>query len=362
MYPPDSVDGWSELGLHNEEWQDSGDSPRGNRPHQSANQPEIPIELPTLPTSQAQQPDLEKLESRQQQSLSPAAEMLDSSALKAIAPVNATDLPVREALSDIRLDNLPTAITIPGITERHSSSVDRGLTILEFPQPNELDNAVDQGANSVHQMSHRSMEVTAMPSNISARDSEAADVLTHAPSSINPRSLKQLSPHQNLSNRMATSFAEQPQSLTSEPTVDGAAVQPSTVSFRPKTRTDVNTRSAERLAGSEAPNPISQSHSHARLPIAATPMPMASANNMPTSPMIAPQATSRMTEEIARLRRTVSELAAQVTAQQDFQRSAAPIVLPPPVQIVERPVSPTKPPQAFWERSYLSRLYRWSRR
>ncbi len=69
-------------------------------------------------------------------------------------------------------------------------------------------------------------------------------------------------------------------------------------------------------------------------------------------------------EQIARLRRTVAELAAQVAAQRDFQQPATPLFVPPvqPVARVEPPSSSPRKVHAFWERSYLNRLYRWSRR
>jgi hypothetical protein len=76
------------------------------------------------------------------------------------------------------------------------------------------------------------------------------------------------------------------------------------------------------------------------------------------------QPTSSAMEQIARLQRTVAELTAQVAAQRDFQQRPTPVFHPPvqPVANVERSVPRTGASRAFWERSYINRLYRWSRR
>jgi len=73
---------------------------------------------------------------------------------------------------------------------------------------------------------------------------------------------------------------------------------------------------------------------------------------------------SSAAEQIARLRHVVSELAAQVAAQQDFQQQPTPLFPPPvqPVVNIERPAPRPGTSHAFWERSYINRLYRWSRR
>jgi len=68
-------------------------------------------------------------------------------------------------------------------------------------------------------------------------------------------------------------------------------------------------------------------------------------------------------EQIAQLQRTVTELAAQVAAQQATLQGES--MFPPPTQpvvIVERATPPVRTPRAFWERRYLSRLSRWPRR
>lgn len=210
-------------------------------------------------------------------------------------------------------------------------------------------------------MNNRLMDITVIPSHIRDRDAEVADVLRPAPSRLNPRSLLSGSP-QSLSNLGVITSTQYPQSIPLEPNIDAPVVSPSPVSFRPKARTHANTRSDERLIAQDTPIPMSQGNPHPPLPIATTAMPMASASTLPNRSAISSQPVSRVTEEITKLRSMVAELTAQVVAQQEFQLSAAPIVLPPSVPIIERSVSSTKPPKAFWERSYMSRLYRWSRR
>jgi hypothetical protein len=72
-------------------------------------------------------------------------------------------------------------------------------------------------------------------------------------------------------------------------------------------------------------------------------------------------------EQIAQLQRTVAELAARIgdqPADQQAALQAEPIFLPPaqPAGIVERAAPSARTPHAFWDRRYVSRLYRWPRR
>lgn len=73
---------------------------------------------------------------------------------------------------------------------------------------------------------------------------------------------------------------------------------------------------------------------------------------------------SSMITQIKKLERTVADLSAQVAAQKDFQQPVIPQYPQPnqPQVIVQRSTSQSKAPQAFWERSYMNRLYRWLRR
>lgn len=67
--------------------------------------------------------------------------------------------------------------------------------------------------------------------------------------------------------------------------------------------------------------------------------------------------------QITELERTVSALAAQVSALEARTRGQSNV--PPPVptpQVSTPPKSPAPAPAAFWERNYTSRGYRWSRR
>ena len=76
------------------------------------------------------------------------------------------------------------------------------------------------------------------------------------------------------------------------------------------------------------------------------------------------QKSNSMAAQIEKLERTVAELSAQLTAQKDFQQPVSSL-LPQqsqPQVIIQKPASRLRAPQAFWERSYVSRLYRWSRR
>jgi hypothetical protein len=77
--------------------------------------------------------------------------------------------------------------------------------------------------------------------------------------------------------------------------------------------------------------------------------------------------TRHTAEQIAQLQRTVSELAAQMTAQQAEQQARLQVetISSPsaqPVRSVERAAPHARTPRAFWDRSYLRRLYRSPRR
>jgi len=326
------------------------------------NEPRTQTNLPTPSTLQAQQFSSQKPEPVQEQPISSAIERTFPSTMEAIAPSPTTDVLAKETPSTTHLDNLPTAITIPGVTNYHSLKVDRSQIIPESSQQNELGKAVDFGTQSDSEINNQLIGITAMPLPISDRNSETVDISTRAPSSVNSLSLKQSSSLQSLSNLGIIKSTQQPQSIPSEPEVDSPAVQPIAMSFRPKVRTDANTILTEKLTAQSILTPIPQGNSQARLPIAAAPIPMASVSNMPHNPANAAQPAAKVTEELTRLRRMVTDLTAQVTAQQEFQRPAPPIVLPPPVASIKRPPAPAKSPQAFWERSYLNRWYRWSHR
>ena len=336
-----------------------------DRPPSPLVEPNIQTSLPTLLTSSAQRLSPQKPELTQEQPISSGIERTFPSAIEVIASATTAELPTRGNRSDTALENPPIAITIPSVSDHPLPSINHRRTIPKSPQSNELGNAVDSGVEPNDQMNNRLMDITVMPSHISDRDAEVADVLRPAPSRLNPRSLLSGSP-QSLSNLGVITSTQYPQSIPLEPNIDAPAVSPSPVSFRPKARTDANTRSDERLIAQDTPVltpiPMSQGNPHALLPIATTAMPIASASTLPNRSAISSQPASRVTEEITKLRSMVAELTAQVVAQQEFQLSAAPIVLPPSVPIIERSMSSTKPPKAFWERSYMSRLYRWSRR
>ena len=76
------------------------------------------------------------------------------------------------------------------------------------------------------------------------------------------------------------------------------------------------------------------------------------------------QTVYSMTAKIEKLERTVADLSAQVAARKDFQQLVTPTFPQPsqPQVIVQRSASQPRTPHAFLERSYVSRLYRWSRR
>ncbi len=76
------------------------------------------------------------------------------------------------------------------------------------------------------------------------------------------------------------------------------------------------------------------------------------------------QTANSMAAQIEKLKRTVDDLSAQVATQKDFQQSVTPTFPLPsqPQVIVQRSASQPRSPHAFWERSYVSRLYRWSRK
>jgi hypothetical protein len=373
---------------------------RSDRTLPLLNEPRTQTNLPTPSTLQAQQFASQKPEPVQEQPISSAIERTFPSTMEAIAPSPTTDVLAKETPSTTHLDNLPRAITIPGVTNYHSLKVDHsqiipqssqqnelgkavdfgtqsdseidnqliGITAIPLPisdrhsETNELGKAVDFGTQSDSEIDNQLIGITAIPLPISDRNSETGDVSTRAPSSVNLLSLKQSSSLQSLSNLGIITSTQQPQSIPSEPEVDSPAVQPIAMSFRPKVRTDANTILTEKLTAQSIPTPMPQGNSQARLPIAAAPIPMASVSNMPHNPANAAQPAAKVTEELTRLRRMVTDLTAQVTAQQEFQRPAPPIVLPPPVASIKRPPAPAKSPQAFWERSYLNRWYRWSHR
>ena len=335
---------------------------RSDRTLPLLNEPRTQTNLPTPSTLQAQQFASQKPEPVQEQPISSAIERTFPSTMEAIAPSPTTDVLAKETPSTTHLDNLPRAITIPGVTNYHSLKVDHSQIIPQSSQQNELGKAVDFGTQSDSEIDNQLIGITAIPLPISDRNSETGDVSTRAPSSVNLLSLKQSSSLQSLSNLGIITSTQQPQSIPSEPEVDSPAVQPIAMSFRPKVRTDANTILTEKLTAQSIPTPMPQGNSQARLPIAAAPIPMASVSNMPHNPANAAQPAAKVTEELTRLRRMVTDLTAQVTAQQEFQRPAPPIVLPPPVASIKRPPAPAKSPQAFWERSYLNRWYRWSHR
>ncbi|MBM0745392.1 hypothetical protein JOY44_28625 (plasmid) [Phormidium sp. CLA17] len=233
---------------------------------------------------------------------------------------NANEL-VREVLPHTPLTKPPITTTIPGITNYRSPSLESRLTIPGSLQPAETN--------------------IGMPEAIDSIDS--------------PQRLISAFPSRKIVPKISASSIETPQHLVEDSSIKDVASESATLSFRKQASTDTNTTSinttpTKGLASQTAP-----------LPIATTPIPMASAIHMPPS-AVAVQPAAKVTEELTRLRHIVADLTAQVTAQKEFQRPAPPIVLPPSVQIVERSVSPQKTPQAFWERSYVSRLYRWSRR
>ncbi|MBD1836283.1 hypothetical protein H6F61_27275 [Cyanobacteria bacterium FACHB-472] len=76
------------------------------------------------------------------------------------------------------------------------------------------------------------------------------------------------------------------------------------------------------------------------------------------------QAVHSMVSQIEKLERTVADLSSQVAAQKDFQQSVVPTFpqISEPKVIIQRPAAQPVASHAFWERSYVSRLYRWSRR
>ena len=76
------------------------------------------------------------------------------------------------------------------------------------------------------------------------------------------------------------------------------------------------------------------------------------------------KANSSMVAQIEKLERTVADLSTQVAAQKDFQQPVIPQYPQPsqPQVIIQESASQSKAPHAFWERSYVNRLYRWSRR
>lgn len=299
-----------------EAWADWDDLPiaesaqQSDRPLPLLHEPNIQTNLPTsqgkqLPlSSEGELPDLR------------TDEAIASSTMPSISPEEA----VREIRSAMPLENLPTAITIPGMTDHRSPVLESGLTIPGFPQPT---NAKDGQPQSAEPMD------------------SSQDSLQHSISELPARKVVPAIPDASPGN---------PPSVAGDSSIKGVASEPATASFRKQASTGINTRSAQGLATQATP-----------LPIAATLMPMASASNIPYSPAATPPA-AKVTEELTKLRRVVADLTAQVAAQQEFRRPAAPVVLPSPVQIVERPVPPPKAPQAFWERSYVSRLYRRSHR
>jgi hypothetical protein len=164
--------------------------------------------------------------------------------------------------------------------------------------------------------------------------------------------------------RYAVEHAEQLGQTARDPTISSAAAplpaggsEISSAnpieSFRPNGST---------LAAPIAVAPAPAASFAAGIPVAAAPIPAADAPGV-GSPASVYQPARGTAEQIAQLQRTVSDLAAQVAAQQVEQRSDQ--VLPPaaqPVVIVERATPPARMVPAFWERSYLSRLYRWPRR
>lgn len=74
--------------------------------------------------------------------------------------------------------------------------------------------------------------------------------------------------------------------------------------------------------------------------------------------------TRNLPAQIEKLERAIADLSSQVATQKDFQPSVVPSFPQPspPQNINQRSTSQPKAPRAFWERSYVSRLYRWSRR
>lgn len=75
------------------------------------------------------------------------------------------------------------------------------------------------------------------------------------------------------------------------------------------------------------------------------------------------QTAHQMAAQIEKLERTVADLLSQAAAQKDFQQPVSPTFpqVSQPQVIIQRSASQPRAPRAFWERSYVSRLYRWSR-
>ena len=99
-------------------------------------------------------------------------------------------------------------------------------------------------------------------------------------------------------------------------------------------------------------------------PMASLPLPLS--ETLPGGEVVRSdyQKANSMVAQIKKLERTVADLSAQVAAQKDFQQPVIPHYPQPsqPQVIIQRSASQSKAPQAFWERSYVNRLYRWSRR
>lgn len=112
-------------------------------------------------------------------------------------------------------------------------------------------------------------------------------------------------------------------------------------------------------------------NAHFRPAVVSTPMPLADAPPGIGITTTTYPSARRAAEQIARLQRTVAELTAQIATQRHLKPEVPSSKTPPqvgsggtPPSFSNRDSGTPRPqtPRAFWERSYLDRLYRWSGR
>lgn len=353
---------------YREEFQIAESSKENDRLRPLRDEPNTQIEQQVPPPLTAPQLGRRNPESSPQKPLNVLPELPILSPMAEIAPLTALKMPVREIRADFPEGDQATAITIPGITDPLLSSNDFTLPLPEFHQM-----TFDQGRAHQAIDSNQTMDSKPTPESNRASQPENVDFSSRQPRPRNPdfsapaaKSLRQPSLPPQSSHSSAASRASVPEkSQTTNPIL--AENLPIAFSDQVKSPVPSNLiwkglgvpQSEENHYSQDMPRTLARIIPDPHLPMVSMPMPVVSESYIPDRREIADHPTAKVTEELTRLRSVVADLTAQVTAQQDIRHPA--VILPAPAPIIERSVLPAKSPQAFWERSYVSRLYRWAR-
>lgn len=291
---------------------------------------------------------------------------MDSIHLHAPEPLPSVPGRAEEPLSQAGVAGQPTVIIIPGITgQRPSPAAEVLVRQSSHPSANEAHEASPQVADSGYrpQPLAQAPPPERWPGEPARLPGSASPTLESTTRAADPIAVP--GGPDNLERFPTKTIPETRLGLLPLPKGEATPARRPSARSSPEYGSETGATSVWQMLAAAPVVPAAAPGSNVQNRPSVVPTPMLSEENPARSGVTARASQSASTvEQIARLRHVVSELAAQLAAQQDFQQPATPLFVPPlqPVAHVEHPPSSPRMVQAFWERSYINRLYRWSRR